>query len=176
VAIAIASDANRNCLTALVRSLRADVIAHQSLGTLRESLIRGEVDLVITDVTLPDGNWVDVLRLAVEVSPPPVILVHSRVVHDRLWSEVLWRGAHYMLIAPYSYKDGCEIIESALRAAVLARTPACNLETAVERDVKQPASPARYTMSARTAASPSEGWRFVDGLYRELLAGPRHPY
>jgi DNA-binding NarL/FixJ family response regulator len=77
------------------------------------------VDLVITDVTLPDGNWVNVLRLTLESSSSPGVLVHSRVINDRLWSEVLWRGAYDMLIAPYSSKDGGEIIKSAFRAGCM---------------------------------------------------------
>lgn len=119
VAIAVVSDEDRSRLTELLRSLHVDVIALEGLGALRRSLLRNEVDLVITDVTLPDGNWVDVLRLTVETSRSPGILVHSNVINDRLWSEVLWRGAYDMLIAPYSSKDGCEIIESALRAGCM---------------------------------------------------------
>ena len=126
VAVAVASDEDRSRLTDLLRSLHVDVIVHKGLKTLRGSLLRDEVDLVITDVTLPDGNWVDVLRLTLDASSSPGILVHSRVVNDRLWSEVLWRGAYDMLIAPYSSTDGREIIKSALRAGcmLVERRPA----------------------------------------------------
>jgi len=119
VAIAVASDEDRSRLVELLGSLHVDVIAHKNLKTLRGSLVRDDVDLVITDVTLPDGNWVDVLRLTLDASSSPGILVHSRVVNDRLWSEVLWRGAYDMLIAPYSSRDGREIIKSALRAGCI---------------------------------------------------------
>ncbi len=119
VAIAVVSDEDRNRLTELLQSLHVDVLVHKSLATLRRSLLGDEVNLVITDVTLPDGNWVEVLRLAVEASSSPGILVHSRVINDRLWSEVLWRGAYDMLIAPYSSKDGCRVIESALRSGCI---------------------------------------------------------
>lgn len=122
VAVAIDSNEDRSRLVALLRSLHLNVVAHKGLGTLRRSLLRDKVDLVITGVTLPDGNWVDVLRVALQASPSPGILVHSRVINDRLWSEVLWRGAHDMLIAPFSSKDGCEIVESALRARCLSPT------------------------------------------------------
>jgi DNA-binding NtrC family response regulator len=125
VAVAIDSNEDRSRLVALLRALHLNVAAHKGLGTLRRSLLRDKVDLVITDVTLPDGNWVDVLRAALQASPSPGILVHSRLINDRLWSEVLWRGAHDMLIAPFSSKDGCEIVESALRAS--CSSPTANL-------------------------------------------------
>ena len=119
VAVAVESNQDRSRLVQLLDSLNVGVIAHKSLATLRRSLLRDEVDLVITDVTLPDGNWIDVLRLTFEASTPPGIIVHSRLVNDRLWSEVLWRGAYDMLIAPYSTDDGCAIIEGALRTGCL---------------------------------------------------------
>lgn len=123
VAVAVASDVDRRRLGEFLRGLNVDVSTHESLRALRRSLLREEVDLVITDVSLPDGNWVDVLRLTVQTSPHPGILVHSRVVSDRLWSEVLWRGAYDMLIAPYSSKDVCRVIEGALRAGCLLDKP-----------------------------------------------------
>lgn len=118
-AIAMESTDDRSQLVQLLISMNIAVVAHKSLETLRRSFLRDRLDLVVTDVTLPDGNWIDVLRLTLKASPSPGIIVHSRVINARLWSEVLWRGAYDMLIAPYSADDACKVIEGALRTGCL---------------------------------------------------------
>ena len=78
VAIAVACDDDRHRLTEILGAVNAKVVAHENLRTLRRSLLRDNVDLVITDVTLADANWADVLRLIVRASLSTGILVHSR--------------------------------------------------------------------------------------------------
>lgn len=118
-AIALESNDDRSQLIQLLISMNIAVVAHKCLETLQRSFFRDRLDLLVTDVTLPDGNWIDVLRLTMKASPSPGIIVHSRVINDRLWSEVLWRGAYDMLIAPYAADDARRVIEGALRTGCL---------------------------------------------------------
>jgi len=116
----IESDSDRRRLTEALRALHAQVVVHENLKTLRRCLLRGDVDFVITDVTLPDANWADVLRLIVHASLTTSILVHSRTADDRLRSEAMWRGACGLLVPPYSQESVNVIFRDAL-SSYLAR-------------------------------------------------------
>jgi DNA-binding NtrC family response regulator len=102
VAIVIGSDDARQALTEALSSLNAQLVVHENLRDLRRCLLRDKVDLVITDATLPDANWADVLRLIVRASLATELLVHSRTADEGLRSEVLWRGARGIVAPPYS--------------------------------------------------------------------------
>ena len=78
---------------------------------------RADIDVAVTDLTLSDGNWRDVLEWTVHRDTPPPVVVVSPVGGERLWAEVLWRGAHDLLVEPV---EGVEIrrsIEGAVRGA-----------------------------------------------------------
>ena len=117
VAIAVAGDDEKHRLTEILGAVNARVVPHENLRTLRRSLLRGNVDLVITDVTLADANWADVLRLIVRASLSTGILVHSRTFCETLRSEVVWRGGDGILVPPYSFEGVSEVIQQALPAA-----------------------------------------------------------
>ena len=75
------------------------------------------VSVVITDVSLTDGNWCDVFRCLVDSGIHASVVVSSRLADERLWSEVLWRGAYDVLVEPYDAQEVRRIVEGALRAA-----------------------------------------------------------
>lgn len=75
------------------------------------------VSVVITDVSLNDGNWCDVFRFLVDQGIHASVVVSSRLADERLWSEVLWRGAYDVLVEPYEADEVRRIVEGAVRAA-----------------------------------------------------------
>jgi two-component system response regulator PilR (NtrC family) len=81
------------------------------------------VDVVITDVSLTDGNWSDVFRCLIDAGVRASVVVTSRWADERLWSEVLWRGAYDLLVEPYEVDELRRIVEGALRAAASGETP-----------------------------------------------------
>ena len=74
------------------------------------------VQVVITQVSLPDGNWCDVLRFLVDSGMEASVVVTSPQVDENLWSEVLWRGAYDLLIEPFKTDEVRRTMEGALRA------------------------------------------------------------
>jgi DNA-binding NtrC family response regulator len=58
-------------------------------------------EVVITGVSLPDGNWSDILRATVRAGMPARVLVCTREADERLWSEAIWRGVHDILVEPF---------------------------------------------------------------------------
>jgi DNA-binding NtrC family response regulator len=76
-----------------------------------------DVDVVVTDTTLSDGNWCDVLNHVLQQGSRANVVVASEAGDDRLWSEVLWRGAYDMLVEPVGLEEVERVIRGALRTA-----------------------------------------------------------
>lgn len=101
-----------------LRSLQIPVHAAQNCQQARKLLVgRDDTKVVITDVTLPDGNWCDILRYLVHQNIPANVIVASQLPDERLWSEVLWRGAYDLLVEPYDGGEVRRIVEGALGRA-----------------------------------------------------------
>lgn len=81
-------------------------VALQPVVSLQEfqQLIQRDqpVEVVITGVSLPDGNWCDVLASTVRAGSPARVLVCSQAADERFWSEAIWRGVHDILVAPFT--------------------------------------------------------------------------
>lgn len=75
------------------------------------------VDVVISDLSLPDGNWCDAFKHLIDNDIHASLVVIARHADERLWSEVLWRGAHDLLVEPYEGADVRRVVEGAVRAA-----------------------------------------------------------
>jgi DNA-binding NtrC family response regulator len=76
-----------------------------------------DIELVITGVSLDDGNWCDVVRYIVDRGHHAEIIVSSPVASQTLWSEVIWRGAYDLLLEPYDLEEVERLVDGALRAA-----------------------------------------------------------
>jgi DNA-binding NtrC family response regulator len=81
-------------------------VALKPLGSLQEfqQLIQQKQtpEVVITGVSLTDGNWCDVLTSTVRAGLPARVLVCSDQADERFWSEAIWRGVHDVLVAPFT--------------------------------------------------------------------------
>lgn len=105
-------------LLAELKRLNLDILTVPTCRQARQLLrTRPPVDVVITDVTLADGNWSDVLRDVVELGGDTHVVVHASSPDAILWSEVLWRGVYDMLTEPYEEHEVRNVVEGAVRAA-----------------------------------------------------------
>jgi DNA-binding NtrC family response regulator len=76
------------------------------------------LQIVLTDTTLEDANWCDLLRaVGNHDSQASVVVVAPPSADEVLWSEVMWRGAYDMLVEPFTRNEAQRILEGALRAA-----------------------------------------------------------
>ena len=66
---------------------------------------RPPVQVVLTDVTLPDGNWASVLEDVVQSRLNSAVIVCTGLADTRLWCEVLQRGAYDLLVEPYENEE-----------------------------------------------------------------------
>jgi DNA-binding NtrC family response regulator len=75
------------------------------------------IEIVITQVSLEDGNWCDVLSWVVSRGVDARVVVSCSVADERFWSEALWRGVYDLLVEPYDRSEVARIVRGALRAA-----------------------------------------------------------
>jgi FixJ family two-component response regulator len=77
-------------------------------------------DVVFSDLSLADGNWCDVFKHLVDNDLHASMVVVARQADERLWSEVLWRGAYDLLVEPYGDSDVRRVVQGAVRATQTA--------------------------------------------------------
>jgi len=100
-----------------LRSLDINVLSVSDCQQARALLrTRPAIELIITQVTLADGNWCDLFKYLVDRSSHASVVVASPQADERLWSEILWRGAYDLLVEPYKSDEVIRVVEGALRA------------------------------------------------------------
>ena len=101
-----------------LRSLDINVLSVSDCQQARALLrTRPAIELIITQVTLADGNWCDLFKYLVDRSIHAIAVVVSPQADERLWPEILWRGAYDLLVEPYKSDEVIRVVEGALRAA-----------------------------------------------------------
>jgi len=104
--------------------------AHQcaeARNSLKES---GPVDLVLTDVALPDGDWKHVIGMVRELGNDTPVIVMSRVVSMKLYLDTQDAGAADFIVPPMAPRD-------------LAYTLTTAMHKNTARRAQHPTSPAR---------------------------------
>jgi DNA-binding NtrC family response regulator len=76
---------------------------------------RSGIAVVVVNVTLPDGNWCEILRWMIEDRVDASLILVSSVSDAALWSEAVWRGAFDVLVEPFASWEFSRSIEGALR-------------------------------------------------------------
>lgn len=116
--IAVASPERLVALHEVVDASGLDALVAQSCREVRRLLEKhSNVDLVITDLQLPGGNWSDVMRYVAEAKLAARVLVSSPLVEEKLLTDVLGRGGFDVLLEPYDVEEVKRVIEIALQAA-----------------------------------------------------------
>ena len=83
----------------------------EAAATLRD---RFSVVLLCESV-LPDGTWIELLRLVQALSSPPPVIVTARHADNDLWMQVLNLGGYNVLGRPFAPKDVFEMVSVAWR-------------------------------------------------------------
>jgi DNA-binding NtrC family response regulator len=92
-------DARR--LAYMLRSLPVTLRHAESLRQARTWLQQEEYDVILTEASLPDGNWVDTLHLARETPREVQVIVTDPQADARFWAEVLNLGAYDLVAQPF---------------------------------------------------------------------------
>jgi DNA-binding response OmpR family regulator len=71
--------------------------------------------VVISDCTLPDARWQDVLCELQRRDVQPTLIVASRLADERLWGEVLGLGGYDVLATPFTAREVVRSVSLAWR-------------------------------------------------------------
>ena len=122
MALVVMNQERRLPLLANLKKLNLDVLTVANCQEARVLLAtRPPVEVIITDVTLPDGNWCDIFKYLADYNVQASVVVSSALADENLWSEILWRGAYDLLVEPYEDRELRRVVEGALRAAKARR-------------------------------------------------------
>ncbi len=117
VLLVMEPEENRSLLE-ILRSDCFQVLTAGSCGEARQILeTRSPVEVIIAGASYRDGNWCDLLRCLVDQGHRASLVVAVGQADERLWSEVLWRGAYDLLVEPYESSEVCRVVEAAARAS-----------------------------------------------------------
>lgn len=69
-------------------------------------LIEEPAPVIISDSELPDRSWLSLLDVSSTLStPPPRMIVASRLADDLLWQQVLQHGGYNVLQKPFDSRE-----------------------------------------------------------------------
>jgi len=88
-------------LSQMLHSLPVKLEHVESLRQARTRLHRLDYQVILTEADLPDGKWLDVLRLARECPRETEVIVTDRQADGRFWAEALNLGAYDLLAQPF---------------------------------------------------------------------------
>jgi two-component system response regulator PilR (NtrC family) len=104
----------REMLGIMLRREGFEVEAAESRTRAGQILARGAVDMVITDVKLPDGDGIEILRHVKSAFPETVVVVMTAFGSTETAVAALKLGAHDYLIKPFDVEELKIVVRNAL--------------------------------------------------------------
>jgi two-component system, NtrC family, response regulator PilR len=104
----------RDMLGIMLRRERYEVVTAASRAEASQVLARRSVDLVITDLRLPDGDGIEVLRHVKAASPETVVILMTAYGSTETAVAALKLGAHDYLIKPFDVEELKIVVRNAL--------------------------------------------------------------
>jgi DNA-binding NtrC family response regulator len=88
-----------------------------------DALSAGDIDVVISDISLQDGTWTDLRCAHTAQSFCPPIIVAAETIDARLWADALSRGAYDVLIKPFNTEEVLYVVRNAWLNRLHGLTP-----------------------------------------------------
>lgn len=118
VLLVISSSARCSAIQWGLEGIASEVLIARNRRDVQRFLVTPPpIEVVITDLTLSDGNWLDVLGEVAESRIGAKVVVTSPEAKENLWSEVLHLGGFDVLVEPYDRKKLQHVIGLAMQAA-----------------------------------------------------------
>ena len=104
-------DARR--LSCMLQSLPLQVDHVETLQQARNQLQQDDYGVILTEASLSDGKWLDVIRLVREYPQEMEVIVTDPQADGRLWAEALNLGAYDLLAQPFYEPEVRRILSNA---------------------------------------------------------------
>jgi FixJ family two-component response regulator len=115
---------------------------------------RPNLAVVMTEMTLPDGTWSDLLDDVFLCGSRAAVIVISPFAGAGVWADVLWSGAQDLLVEPFGAWELRRAVESALRAVM-----GNGILAAAKPEASHSGSPTVYPMQPLAAKGSVSGTR-----------------
>ena len=93
-----------------------EVLVAESRAAAAKVFAQGTVDMVITDVKLPDGDGIEILRHVKSASPQTVVIVMTAFGSTETAVAALKLGAHDYLVKPFDVEELKIVVRGALES------------------------------------------------------------
>jgi two-component system response regulator PilR (NtrC family) len=110
----------RELLAIMLRKEGYEVVAANSRSMAASVLAQGAVDVVLTDVKLPDGDGIEILRHVKAASPETVVVVMTAFGSPEMAVAAMKLGAHDYLTKPFDIEELKIVVRGALETQRLA--------------------------------------------------------
>jgi len=104
----------RELLAIMLRRDGFDVVAAESRTQAAAVLARGPVEMIITDVKLPDGDGIEILRHVKAAAPETVVIVMTAFGSTETAVAALKLGAYDYLVKPFDIDELKIVVRNAL--------------------------------------------------------------
>jgi two-component system response regulator PilR (NtrC family) len=109
----------RELLTIMLRKEGYDVVAVGGRAAAASQLARGSVELIITDVKLPDGDGIEILRHVKAASPDTIVIVMTAFGSTEMAVAAMKLGAQDYLTKPFEVEELKIVVRNALQVQQL---------------------------------------------------------
>lgn len=109
----------RELLTIMLRKEGYDVVAVGGRAAAAAVLARGPVDMIVTDVKLPDGDGIEILRHVKAASPETAVVVMTAFGSTETAVAAMKLGAQDYLTKPFDIEELKIVVRSALQVQQL---------------------------------------------------------
>jgi len=103
----------------LVESAQIRIYHAAGLADARERLTLTRSRVLLTDIAFERGDWKNALQMTVRLRPSTALVVAARLADERLWLDVLERGAYDLILKPFHKEDLCRVLENAHSHALM---------------------------------------------------------
>jgi two-component system, NtrC family, response regulator PilR len=104
----------RQLLEIMLRKEGYDVVAAESRAAAAAALAQGPVDLVVSDIRLPDGDGIEILRQVRASAPGTVVVMMTAFGSTESAVAAMKLGAHDYLIKPFDIEELKLVVRNAL--------------------------------------------------------------
>ena len=106
---------HREDATVLSRMLSSLPVPLEHVADLQHARATMEApyQVILTEATLPDGTWRDVLDMVRVVEPAPPVIVTDAAADARFWAEALNLGAYDLIAQPFATAEVRRILSYA---------------------------------------------------------------
>src|SRR5512135_1691176 len=111
----------RNALEGLLTKIGYEVVLASTMAEAREKIQHGIGDVVVLDVSLPDGYGLNLLLEAARLPNPPPIIMITAFGHIEMAVEAMRNGAHDFLQKPIDFDQLEQSIQRACAMVSMRR-------------------------------------------------------